>query len=66
MTLPIDPIILKKRSAIPGMIAKLSYVDQKKAIEYMRIWGEHKMAITPLHAELTVELSRMELEGESK
>lgn len=54
--LPIDPIILMKRGAIPGLIAELSYKDETKAIEYLRIWGEKRMPITTIHNELTVEL----------
>jgi len=59
--LPIDPIILLKRGAIPGLLAKLSYQNQEKAIGYMRIWGEKKMPITTLHAALENELSIVEL-----
>lgn len=47
--LPIDPIILKKRIAIPELIAKLTYHNESKAIEYMRIWGEKRMTITKLY-----------------
>ena len=55
--LPIDPIILEKRAAIPGLIAELSYQDETKAIKYMRIWGERKMPITPLFSTLNLEIS---------
>ncbi|GLC88660.1 hypothetical protein [Lysinibacillus piscis] len=55
---PIDPIILQKRGAIPGLIAELSYLDQTKSIEYLRIWGEKKIAITPLFDKLCEELAR--------
>ena len=55
-SLPIDPIILKKRGAIPGLIAELSYKDETKAVEYLRIWGEKRMPITTLHEVLTSEL----------
>lgn len=58
--LPIDPIILLKRGAIPGLLAKLSYQDQPKAVKYMRIWGEKQMPITALHAALEKELSTVE------
>ena len=54
MTLPIDPIILKKRAAIPGLIAKLSYTNEKKAIEFLRLWGERRIAITPLFEKLEI------------
>jgi len=59
--LPIDPIILLKRGAIPGLLAKLSYQDQTKAVKYMRIWGEKQMPITTLHAVLENELSTIEI-----
>lgn len=55
-SLPIDPIILMKRVEIPGLIAELSYKDEKKAVEYLRIWGEKRMPITPLHEALSIEL----------
>lgn len=54
--LPIDPLILSKGAAIPGLIAELSYVDATKAVEYLRIWGEKRMPITSIHSELTSEL----------
>jgi len=60
-SLPIDPIILLKRGAIPGLLAKLSYQDQEKAIEYMRIWGEKQMPISTLHSALENELSTKEI-----
>ncbi|MFX3616101.1 MAG: hypothetical protein ACE3JK_01045 [Sporolactobacillus sp.] len=47
--LPIDPIILEKRSQIPGKIAEISYKDKDEAIKFMRIYGEHKMPITPMY-----------------
>jgi hypothetical protein len=56
--LPIDPIILEKRAAIPGLIAELSYQDERKAIKYLRIWGERKMPITPLFSTLNLEISK--------
>jgi hypothetical protein len=59
--LPIDPIILMKRGAIPELLARLSYQDQSKAVEYMRIWGEKKMPITTLHDVLVNELSVVEI-----
>jgi len=58
LALPIDPIILMKGSAIAGLIAELSYKDETKAVEYLRIWGEKKMPITTIHAELTTELEK--------
>lgn len=54
--LPIDQNILIKRGAIPGLIAELSYKDEAKAVKYLRIWGENKMAITTIYTELTSEL----------
>ncbi|MEK3955642.1 MULTISPECIES: hypothetical protein [unclassified Psychrobacillus] len=54
--LPIDPILLRKRMAIPELIAKLSYQNQTKSIEYIRIWGEKRMSITELYGLLTEEL----------
>lgn len=61
-TLPIDPLILMKRGAIPGLIAELSYKDEAKAVEYLRIWGEKRMPITAIHSELTVELEGREVQ----
>lgn len=49
---PIDPEILKKRKAIPGLISELSYLNGDKAITYIRIWGEKRMPITELFDEL--------------
>lgn len=54
--LPIDPMLLAKRSEIPSLIAQLSYLDQKKAIEFLRIWGEKRMPITTIHGQLKDEL----------
>lgn len=54
---PIDPILLRKRMAIPGMIAELSYIDGDAAIKYMRIWGEKKMAVSILFDELNTYLT---------
>jgi hypothetical protein len=56
--LPIDLEFLQKRSMIPVKIAELSYKDEEAAIKYMRIWGEKKMAITELFAELTSALGK--------
>jgi hypothetical protein len=55
--LPIDLEFLQKRQMIPVKIAELSYRDEEAAIKYMRIWGEKKMAISELFAELTTALS---------
>ncbi|MDF2911120.1 MAG: hypothetical protein K0Q56_2001 [Sporolactobacillus laevolacticus] len=51
--LPIDPEILEKRKQIPVKIAELSYLDQESAIEFIRIFGEHKMPITTMFDELS-------------
>jgi hypothetical protein len=56
--LPIDLEFLQKRSMIPIKIAELSYKDEEAAIKYMRIWGEKKMAISELFAELTSALGK--------
>lgn len=66
MNLPIDPIILEKRAAIPGLIAEISYLDEKKAVEYIRIWGERKMPITPLFLELNLTISELKKSKEEK
>ncbi|MBC6308159.1 hypothetical protein HCJ66_01200 [Listeria sp. FSL L7-1582] len=50
--LPIDASIVKKRMAIPKMIAELTYVDKENAIKYMQIWGEKKKTITDIYDEL--------------
>lgn len=55
--LPIDPIILKKRMAIPTLIAELSYINQDEAIRYIRLWGEKKVAITIIYDQLNEILS---------
>lgn len=57
VNLPIDLVILEKDSEIPTLISQLSYVDEQKAIEYVRIWGEKRMPITPLHAALSKEIA---------
>ncbi|MEK3821337.1 hypothetical protein MKY20_19890 [Cytobacillus sp. FSL W8-0315] len=58
---PFDLEFIKKRMAIPQKIAKLSYLNEKAAIKYMRIWGEKKMPITILFDELiaTIKQKRM-------
>lgn len=53
---PLDPLILSKRGAIPSLIAKLSYKNESKALEYLRIWGEKRMPVTTLHETLELEL----------
>ncbi|MEK3955641.1 MULTISPECIES: hypothetical protein [unclassified Psychrobacillus] len=47
---------MQKAIAIPELIARLSYQDQTKAIEFIRIWGEKRMAITKLYSLLIEEL----------
>jgi len=47
--LPIDPEIVRKSGMIRNKLAELSYVDPDKAIELLRIWGEHRMPITPFY-----------------
>ena len=61
--LPIEPELLKKRAAIPKLIAELSYKDEEKAIHFIRIWGEKRTAITPLYAEL---MDALELAAEEE
>lgn len=56
--LPIDMDILKKRTEIPKKIAKISYADKDKAIHFLRLWGEGKVAITELHNNLSQEESK--------
>ncbi len=56
--LPIDMDILKKRTEIPQKIAKISYVDKDKAIYFLRLWGEGKVAITELYNNLSQEESK--------
>lgn len=51
----IDMDIVQKRSEIPKKIAKISYVDKEKAIHFLRLWGEGKVAITELHNDLSQE-----------
>lgn len=58
MSLPIDPELLIKRAEIPKLISELSYQDEAKAVEYLRVWGEKRMAITIIHSELTAALKR--------
>ncbi len=54
---PIDPEILRKRMAIPKLIAELTYIDKSEAIKFIRIWGEKKMPITVLFEELSKVVS---------
>lgn len=61
--LPIDLNLLAKRKEIPKMIADLSYQDRDKALHYVRIWGEKRMPITPLHEELEMALKRVQRHG---
>lgn len=58
LNLPIEPEILRKRMAIPAMIAELSYTDQDEGIKYLRIWGEKKMPVTELFEQLTGALDK--------
>ena len=60
--LPISKDILTKRMAIPTMISKLSYVGEKLAIHYLRVWGGRKMQISPLYDELVSQLNQKGLE----
>lgn len=50
--LPIEPEILAKRSEIPSLIAKLSYKNESKAVEFVRMWGEKRSPITEIYEEL--------------
>ncbi|MCM3413565.1 hypothetical protein [Metabacillus litoralis] len=59
--LPIDMELLEKRKAIPVKLAELSYIDQEKAIHFLRIWGEKKSPITPLYNEIMKTLYDKEL-----
>lgn len=54
--LPIDLDILQKRQEIPMQIAKLSYQDEDKALQFMRLWGEKKITITEIHEQLSTAL----------
>ncbi|MDP4085096.1 MAG: hypothetical protein Q8934_10850 [Bacillota bacterium] len=56
--LPISEEILRKRQAIPVLIAKLSYVDQNMSLHYMRLWGEKKETITSLYEQLLSEIRK--------
>lgn len=58
----IDPAILARRSAIPGLIAELSYLDEHAAIEFIRIFGEHKMPITSMFNKLTKTIAEKKKE----
>ena len=60
--IPIDINILKKRNAIPTLIAKLSYLDEVEAIECMRLWGERKMPVTPLYELLEGKVNAHEIQ----
>ena len=50
--LPIDIELLKKRSAIPELLAEATYLDSEYAITQMRRWGEHAVPISVLYGEL--------------
>lgn len=56
---PIDPVIIQKHAAIPGLIAELSYIDEGSAIDYMRVWGEKKKPISTMFEELSSELGQV-------
>lgn len=58
--LPIDPIILKKRMRIPVLLAELSYLNEKAAIDYLRMWGEHKIPVTTLHDQLDEKIKNIQ------
>ena len=55
---PIDPVLLRKRMAIPTLLAELSYLDKEVTIKYMRIWGEKRMPVSILYDNLVDELNK--------
>lgn len=57
MKLPIDMDLVQKNIEIPKKIAELSYKDEKKAIHYLRIYGEKKLPISELYSKLSEEVS---------
>ncbi len=67
-TLPIDLDILQKRKSIPIKLAELSYLNNEKAIELLREWGEKRVPITPLYEKImdalyTEEISELKQGG---
>jgi len=63
MPLPIDMDIIRKRQEIPEKIAALSYTDPQKAVKYIRLWGERKITISKIHADLSKDLKESEAEN---
>ena len=57
--LPLEYELARKSGEIRNKLAELSYLNVDRAVELMRVWGEHKMHITPLHALLVDEIKRM-------
>ncbi|WP_338754242.1 hypothetical protein [Bacillus sp. FJAT-52991] len=56
MMLPIDLDLLEKRIAIPALLAELSYLNEHRSVELVRVWGEKTMAITSLYDLLLKEI----------
>ncbi|PAQ15041.1 hypothetical protein CD798_08335 [Bacillaceae bacterium SAOS 7] len=56
MTLPIDLDLLEKRIAIPALLAELSYLNEQRSVELVRVWGEKTMPITSLYDLLLKEI----------
>lgn len=50
--LPISLDLIQKHREIPTLIAKLTYVDKKQAIKFMRLWGEKRITISEIHEQL--------------
>lgn len=51
--LPICLDILEMRKEIPVKIAELSYANEERAIHYLRLWAEKKLAISEIHEQLS-------------
>jgi hypothetical protein len=50
--LPICLELLQKRQEIPMKLAELSYSKPEAALSLLRLWGEKKIAISPLYEEI--------------
>lgn len=62
-SLPINRDIVRKSGEIRNKLAELSYHDTGKAVELLRIWGQHEMPITPFYDLLIQTLAKQPKES---
>ncbi|WP_257349050.1 hypothetical protein [Pseudalkalibacillus decolorationis] len=50
-------VILKRRQ-IPKLLSDLSYINQEKAVKYLRIFANKELPVTPLYEKLIEEIDK--------